>query len=376
MSDDPEERRREEVDCRRLLEELRSAAARPSEGPDAPTDKELLNLIDGLFHTCGDFTVTPFREEFDPLIERLSFTGRNLDATDAPDRKRTWTCFLDGSGVDLGWPLNLGMAQWYEDRGMVSHAIAVYEHLYSELRGRLSDECADSLEGWLMTLLHLCKQQGLYPRARHLCEVLEDYHNDGVVSAEVYAEVILLQRDLKYRELPGTFNEDLRTARDKLTADHRRLFHPRTKELIAEAEVWSTEPWRSLEPGLAPLQLALAVEWEFHNKVYKRHERELLKFPDFNGPSRGQTCGLGQMIFLIRHFGSNVGGMIVLARLRGKEFLATADGWGPLEKMREHRAAIAHVREKPYTPDQCRDFLAVVRDSGWVYKFLEAIQPA
>lgn len=110
------------------------------------------------------------------MIERLSFTRDRLKA----NLKTAWTSFLERSDIYFPWPLNLNMAMWYDDRGMVSHAIAVYEHLYSCIRrGELHQECESAFESWLVNLLYLCRQRNLPQRARHLCEVIEGRGDGG-----------------------------------------------------------------------------------------------------------------------------------------------------------------------------------------------------
>lgn len=57
----------------RSLEEFRDISSRPRSGPDAPTDGELLWLISDLFYYVH--RETPFSDDYDALIERLSFTS-------------------------------------------------------------------------------------------------------------------------------------------------------------------------------------------------------------------------------------------------------------------------------------------------------------
>lgn len=269
------------------------------------------------------------------------------------------------------------MAEWYVDHEMVGHAIAVYEHLYSEIRGRLRDECSEDIGPWLMGLLYLCRDKGLYSRARHLCEAIEDYHNDRVVSDDSFIEIALFRTDLKYRELRGTFQEDRRLARERLAMEHRELLeglHPTTKTLVLDAELWSDDHWRSLEPGLAPLYWSKAVESEFHRKVYQPKRCQLESMLGARAPRHGQTCGLGHMIELIGSASSNPGVGFLLAQLRDPELVRSATS--VLRTIKRHRDDVAHVRaEKVYSVAQCEEFLRVVRGYSWVFKFLESIQP-
>lgn len=380
IQDDPEGQRRQEADCQRLIGKLISTVGRLREGPDAPTDRELLNLVDGLFHACEDFTVTPFRKEFDPLIERLSFTNERLDEADDAMLKTAWTEFIERENGDFTWPLNEGMADWYTDRGMVSHAIAVYEHLYSCVRrGELHQECSDNFEPWLVNLLNLCRQRNLPQRARHLCEVIEDFYNDGYVSLVSYAEALSLLPELTHAGIRQTIESDRTSTKRRLLSEHGALLdqlHHLTKKLVVEAELWSDAHWREVEPPAAPLRWALALESEFHHKVFIPYRRELGTVLGDRAPRPQQTCGLSQMIELVEKAGSNVGVKIVLETLHGGERLASGGTLNRLKTIRDHRNAIAHVRTgKAYTAGQCSEFLRTIGEYGWVFEFLTAIQP-
>jgi len=363
-----------------LREEAGNVLLRAQSHPGSISDATIIMLIEKLweYDPVAPLSVNSFGTQIESLMKRLSFTGQKFHESDGAELKRAWTSFLNESNSSLGWPVNIGMAEWYEDTGMVLHAIALYEHLYTEVRGRRHDEHKDEWGNWLLTLLQLCRQQGLHSRARHLCEVMEDYHDDGVVSAELYADVILFQKDLKYRDLAGAFQEDRRLAQERLTIEHRYLLdllHTRSRALVIDAELWSADYWRCLEPGLSPLNWSRAVEWEFHNKVYKRHQAHLSRIPTFHAPATGNTCSLGQIEFLLNNLNGSIGGHMFLAGLEGGAFLGSAEGRQPLQKMREHRGAIAHVRNTSYAAGQCQEYLAAIRYSGWIFKFLAAMQP-
>ena len=168
LEDDPEYRRAQEESRQRLVrlrEEIRYFVESPSFGSEATTDRKCLNFISDLFNAQS---VMPFSIEYDPLIDRLSFTTAQLDTAEDDHLRTAWTRLLKDSDIEFGWPLHDAMAYWYTERDMVPQAIAVYEHLYSEIRqGRLHGECPDNFERWLMELLNLCRQRGLIARARH-----------------------------------------------------------------------------------------------------------------------------------------------------------------------------------------------------------------
>lgn len=358
-----------------------SILSRPIAGLSRPTDAELLKLIDDLFHVC--FPETPFRARFDPLIEQLSFTRECLDEADTEDLKRKWTSFLKRSEREFSWPLNAGMAEWYARHHMVSHAIAVYEHLYACIRrGELHEECPESFEEWLVDLLHLCQERNLTWRTRHLCEVIEDFYHDGYVSTGSYVEALSLLPELSRAAIRQEIESDRASTEQRLRSEQRELLdelHHLTRKLLVEAELWSDPHWREVEPSAAPLRRALALESEFHHKVFLPHRRELETLLGDNAPGPKRTCGLSQMIELLEKAGSNTMGATivreVLQTLHGGRRLASNETLRRLRTIRDHRNAIAHVRRgRPYTTVQCSEFLRIVRDSHWAFEFLTDIQ--
>src|SRR5437016_11809846 len=88
---------------RRCLEQVQLVRSRLQVAPNSVTDGEILRCIDCLFHDV--YSTTPFEEDYDQLIEALSFTRRPLGDLEAASLKRAWTNFLEENGVDLGWPL-------------------------------------------------------------------------------------------------------------------------------------------------------------------------------------------------------------------------------------------------------------------------------
>ena len=205
---DPE-RKREEREERRKKDEwerqCRDVESRPQSGPEAPTDEELLNLIGKGFDL---FCEIPFGNDYDHLIKRLSFTHSTLEADDAGKLKTAWTMFLKEADIAFDeLILSEGVAGWYEECEMYAHAIAVYEHLYTLVRrGELGrdhfDQRLDSserslLEIWLGSLVSLYYYRLKQPeRARHFCELIEDYADDGYVSPVGSAEAISWRDEL------------------------------------------------------------------------------------------------------------------------------------------------------------------------------------
>jgi len=66
----------------------------------------------------------------------------------------------------------------------------------------------------------------------------------------------------------------------------------------------------------------------------------------------------------------------VFRKLQGSQEFTSAANLGIPNEVVEHRKQIAHFTEhRNYTSEDCDSFLNVVRDSGWVFRFLSALQP-
>ena len=144
-----------------------------------------------------------------------------------------------------------------------------------------------------------------------------------------------------------------------------------------EAELWSSDHWRNIEPSAAPLRWALAIESEFHDKVFKPHRKHIQSALGAHAPRSGRACGIGQIAEVSEKAGSNnIGLKIMFAKIRGGDSLASSDTLAKLRIVCDHRNKIAHIREKEgraYTVEQCHDFLREIRNMGWVFEFLEAL---
>jgi hypothetical protein len=246
------ERWHAEEEKQQCLDQVKGILLRPRSGPNAPTDEELLRLIFDLF---GIYLEIPFSRDYDPLIERLSFTASKLESVDAVELKRAWTRFVSQTEIDE-WPLNMCMAQWYAEHGMVSHAISVHEHLYSLiLRGEFHQDCPDEFETWLIDLLDLCRRRKLPGRAKHLCEVIEDYYNNGYVSLDGYAETLSVLPELIHAGIKQQIHSDRCATRNRLEHEYGPVLdrlHGPTRKLVVEAELWSSNHWINIDPSAAP----------------------------------------------------------------------------------------------------------------------------
>lgn len=371
---------------RKCLEQVEHVRTRLQVAPDSVTARELLDCINCLYHDVlleTPFSSTPFADAYDELITALSFTRRPLDDLESAALKRAWTRFLEENGKSLDWPLLEGFVQWYRSAEMPLHEIAVLEHARAEyLGGRLSPD-EGFLEPWFLSLFQLCIRQNLIPRARYVAELIGDFYEDSLVSLGGYAEVLAHQGTLCYRELGQAIKADRGEVERSLRSGYSPLFqnlHETTRSLVIDADLWSKENLRAIEPAAGPRRWALAVEAEFHEKVFQPNRNALeLALREGNPGSQlrpSQTCSIGQIDRLIRisRRGDGAGATIrtVFDRLTGRlEFRAG----GELDIPRillEHRNQIAHGS---YTPAQCNEFLRVIRESGWVFRFLEAIQP-
>lgn len=209
--------------------------------------------------------------------------------------------------------------------------------------------------------------------------ISEDFYHDGYVSLESYAEALSLLPELTHEGIRQTIESDRTSTKQRLRSEHSALLdqlHPLTEKLVVEAELWSDAYWRKVEPSAAPLRWALALEAKFHPKVFIPYERELGTVLGDRAPRRHQNCGLSQMIKLIKEAGSNIGVKTVLMTLQGGKRLASGETLNRLKTIRNHRNAIAHLGTgRVYTASQCSEFLREIRDNGWVFEFLTAIQP-
>jgi hypothetical protein len=352
-----------------------------SSGPSS--DREILGQIEDLF---AEKTETPFDEGYDSLVEALSFSRIGLDERDTTELKRAWTNFLRTTlenDASWEWPCNVGMAGWYSEKSRPLHAIAVYEHLLKEVHKKGLDESeaeyCGSFEEWLLRLFQLCQIQGLTERALHLAELIGDFHDEGFVGAAEYAEVIASVPTLRRRE----FGENIDKERSDATKRYREFFgelvdnlHHNTKRILIQAEVVSTETIRKVDPSAAPLCWSLAIESEFHHRVYEANKSRL---DGMLGKARGRkTCGIGQIFELVEKTCSDPIKRPLIEREipAWRRLLAIPDISGMLNVIKEHRNQIAHVTERGMYPlARCNEFVRRIRASGWIIEFLKAIQP-
>lgn len=246
---------------------------------DILSDRGALHKVEALFLAkC----VTPFDGEYTSPLESLSFSRICFDGQERAEIKRAWTGFLRQvfeSDTAWEWPCNVGIAEWYAAHERPLHAIAVSEHLLKQIQRKGLDESEreyiSEFQEWLQRLFQLCQRQRLTERALHVAGLIGDYHEQGFFGSAEYAEVIASIPTLQHHEA----NEIIEKECDETVRRYRHEFgdllaklHPETARCLILAERVSVASIRGTDPSAAPLCWTLAIESEFHHKVYERIE--------------------------------------------------------------------------------------------------------
>ena len=347
------------------------------------TDAELLEII---LDASSRIDKLEFDQEddLDPYMSSLTFTTTSLVEADGESLKTAWSKFLgktflgmkdrDGDRYDI-------IALWYFTKEMWPHSVAVYEHLYHQVR---SSELVNDQEWhawWVLQLWKSCDKRGLKQRARELFGRISEYHDDDEISIADYFEVLIKDGELRYLEMGDTIDRDRSLTKERLRLERSQLFddlHQSTKSLLVDAELWSSDRLRRLEPTAGPRRWALAIEAEFHHKVYEPNKNDLDRLLEDDRPKRGHTCGLGKISLLIKRSGSNAMKKAVVDTVSGwRSFASIPNLVKTLELISDHRNQIAHVTELgPYTLERCNAFMKAIRGSDeWIFSLLSAIQP-
>lgn len=347
--------------------------------PESVTDVQIFEHIHELFWSRG---AEPCDQEYDPLISSLSFTKADLQRRDTHELKQAWTGFLKrvfGLETSWEWPCSFGLAQWYLLHDKLSHAVAVYEHLYTQIRRMELAEYEDTYERCLLKLFDLCVEEGLAERARHVAELIGDYHDDGLISLDAYADVLLEKDSLRYREMGETIERDREEAKKNLHREIGSLFarlHDTTRKHVIEAELWSRGQPKGIDPIAAPLHWALAIESEFHHKIFSPNQEVLGNLLGEFRPKHGKTCGVGQISKLIEVTGSSpIRKAIVEKKISAwRNLVSVPDLVKILKEISKDRNRIAHVSsEGPYTKENSVEFVEHFRNSGWIFRFLSSL---
>lgn len=375
--DELEGKRRERVRC---LEE------RFRECPESLTDRDRLEWITQKVRKQG-FGSDP---HFEMLVTLLTFAKETID----PENLKTaWKEFLtSGASCDSPtspeeWDLTCDrdIAHRFEHFGKTAHSISVYEHILSEIIGG-DPNYRDGVEECLFKLFEYYTKGTSTRRAREILTLIRTYNENGWVSDARYYEVLPQETELFYRELGERVDQGRRLVEERLRLEIGEMFenlHPMTRGFIVDAELWSDNRMRNLEPTAGPRRWILAVESEFHHKVFRKNRAVLERALQGNRLENllrpEQSCSIGQIALLVRKAGSgrpeNALVTAVFRSLRGSKKFAGAQIDIP-QVMPKHRERFAHVNKGgDYTQEECNDFIREVRDSEWVHQFLLALQP-
>ncbi len=374
--DEQEGKRRERI--QRLEEIFR-------ERPESLTDRDRLEWIAQMVRNPE----IERAKHFERLVTSLSFTKDTID----PDNlKMAWKDFLtletssDSPTSAEEWDVacDLDMVRCFERLDKTAQSISVYEHILSETIGG-DPNYRDSAEDCLFKLFEHYKGTSSR-RARELLMLIRIYNENDLVSDERYYAVLPQETELFYRELGEAVDQDRCLVEERLRLEFGDTFeklHAITKSHIVDAELWSDDCMRNLEPSAGPRRWVLAVESEFHHKMFQPNRAVLERALQGNRSESllrpEQSCSIGQIALLVKKAGSGRPAYALITavfrRLRGRQKFADAQLDVP-EVVPTHRARFAHVTEGgTYTQEECNDFIKKVRDSEWVYQFLLALQP-
>jgi hypothetical protein len=277
------------------------------------------------------------------------------------------------------------MASSFERLGKAAHSIAVYEHILSEIIGG-DPNYREGAEDCLFRLFEYYTKSTSTRRAREILTLIRTFNENGLVSDERYYEVLPQETELFCRELGQAVEQYRRLVEERLRLEHGNTFeklHPITRSHVVDAELWSDNPMRNLEPSAGPRRWVLAIESEFHHKVFQPNRVVLERALQGDKPQgllrSDQSCSIGQIARLVKKAdsGQPADALVtaVFRNLRGGQKFADAQLNIP-EVVTSHRARFSHVTDPgPYTQAECDDFIRKVRDSEWVYQFLQALRP-
>lgn len=144
------------------------------------------------------------------------------------------------------------------------------------------------------------------------------------------------------------------------TGDLITKLHAVTKRFLVQAELMSTASVRHIDPSAAPLRWVLAIESEFHHKLYEGNRHRLERILGEKPAKPGKSCSIGQIHVLVKKIGGDrlKRPQIEAAIPAWRRLLAVRDVIAILELAQQHRNQIAHVTKLgPYTQVRCDEFL-------------------
>jgi hypothetical protein len=113
--------------------------------------------------------------------------------------------------------------------------------------------------------------------------------------------------------------------------------------------------------------------------VFKPHRKDIQNALGDHAPRYDRPCGIGQITEVSKKANlNNIGLKVMFEKFRGGDSLVSSDTLAKLRIVGKGRNEIAHIREREgmaYTVKQCHTFLREIRETGWMFEFLEAMQP-
>lgn len=267
----------------------------------AQGDKEVLNLLNDFVKEQGDCSLP---SECTSLMDRLSFTSRPILVE---ERSRAWDEFLEKEGVSVDPLANWAIARWYQDRGQLNHAAAMYERLDAVLR---NNDCGLGYD-YVLDMMDAFGKLGEYGRVRDLFSDVRKFFANGELDADGFrrAKQILAESvsetneevsGLEFRETIALLEAELKDSIEDLANTRFELARLRVGVNVQEermaAEEWidtrasglkgklCAPAWDTLVDALVilkapslksvfywclPVACQKAVEAEFNNKIWK-----------------------------------------------------------------------------------------------------------
>lgn len=367
LLDQEEDRRRKRIDLLRW---------KFDDEHESLTDEERLDLIALIIRNPETETTGLFEK----LVSQLTFLDRVID----PENLRTaWKDFLNAGVLPQEWDSKCDyvLARSFEQLGKTIHSVSVYEYMLSQMIGGDPDY-RDYAEECLFGLFEHFFESKPSRRAREILTLITTYYETGFISDDRYYAVLPKETELSCREIGEVVDRDRNLAEERLRLEMMETFdrlHAITRSHLIDAELWSNDRMRNLEPSAGPFRWALAIEAEFHYKVYEPHKSEIAAALG-RSASPPKTCGPRDISDLLKLFrsGKLAGNVIskVFKGLIGNSALASIDNLDALEVICEHRNQIAHVTTLgPYTLERCNSFMKEIKKSEWVFTFLSSLQP-
>lgn len=363
---DPEEDRR-----RKRFQHLE---AEFKNNPESLTDGDRLELI-GLIVGSREIERVYYLEK---LVTQLSF---GINAIDSENVRTAWKDFLASGAMPEEWDATCDcvMARCFEQLGKTMHSISVYEYmLYQMIVG--DPNYRDYAEDCLSKIFEYYLQSKSSRRAQDIVTLTTTYHESGLVSDDLYDRALRKETELFYGEMGEVIDRDRHLVEERLRLEMVETFDKLstvTRSHLIDAELWSGDRLQPLEPSAGPRRWALVIEAEFHCKVYEQNKNTLDGILGDKRPRRRQTCGIGQILLLIEMTISNPMRRPLLEEKIAlwPRLLLVPRIPAMLALIREHRNQIAHVAEPGiYTVGRSKEFVKLVRESGWLTEFLSALQ--